>query len=138
MIGKGHRGALVTLVDRMSKLVLIPKVRRKTAVAVGDAISTRLAPYPVHSLTADNGKEFARHETRARTLSAAFCFARPYASWERGLNEHTNGLIRGYFPKGTDFRAVTAVQRVPEAFNTRPRQVLGYRTPQEVMAAARA
>ena len=76
--------ALVTLVDRMSKLVLIPKVRRKTAVAVGDAISTRLAPYPVHTLTADNGKEFARHETRARTLSASFCFARPYASWERG------------------------------------------------------
>ncbi len=140
VIGKGHRGVLVTLVDRMSKLVLIPKVRRKTAVAVGEAISTRLAPYPVHTLTADNGKEFARHETRARTLSASFCFARPYASWERGLNEHTNGLIRGYFSKGTDFQAVTAaaVQRVPEALNTRPRQVLGYRTPQEVMAATRA
>ncbi len=140
VIGKGHRGVLVTLVDRMSKLVSIPKVRRKTAVAVGEAISTRLAPYPVHTVTADNGKEFARHETRARTLSASFCFARPYASWERGLNEHTNGLIRGYFPKGTDFHAVTAaaVQRVPEAFNPRPRQVLGYRTPQEVMAAARA
>ncbi len=84
VIGKGHRGALVTLVDRMSKLVLIQKVRRKTAVAVGEAISTRLAPYPVHTIAADNGKEFARHETRARTLSAAFCFARPYASWERG------------------------------------------------------
>ena len=138
VIGKGHRGALVTLVDRMSKLVLIQKVSRKTAVAVGQAISTRLAPYPVHTLTADNGKELARHETRARTLSASFCLARPYASWERGLNEHTNGLIRGYFPKGTDFQAVTAVQRVQDAFNTRPRQVLGYRTPQEVMAAARA
>ena len=140
VIGKGHRGVLVTLVDRMSKLVLIQKVRRKTAVAVGEAICTRLAPYPVHTVTADNGKELARHETMARTLSASFCFARPYASWERGLNEHTNGLIRGYFPKGTDFQAVTAaaVQRVPEAFNTRPRQVLGYRTPQEVMAAARA
>ena len=77
VIGKGHRGVLVTLVDRMSKLVLIQKVRRKTAVAVGEAISTRLAPYPVHTLTADNGKEFARHETRARTLSASFCFAVP-------------------------------------------------------------
>ena len=140
VIGKGHQGALVTLVDRMSKLVLIQKVSRKTAVAVGDAISARLAPYPVHTITADNGKEFARHETMARTLSASFFFARPYASWERGLNEHTNGLIRGYFPKGTDFHAVTAaeVQRVQDALNTRPRKVLGYRTPQEVMAAARA
>ncbi len=76
----------------------------------------------------------------ARTLTVRFFFARPYVSWKRGLNEHTNGLIRGYFPKGTNFQAVTAaaVQRVPDALNTRPRQILGYRTPHEVMAAARA
>ena len=140
VIGKGHRGALVTLVDRMSKLVLIQKVSRKTAAAVGAAINTLLAPYPVQTITADNGKEFAGHEALARTLAAPFFFARPYASWERGLNEHTNGLIRGYFPKGTDFLAVTAgeVQRVQDALNARPRKVLGYRTPQEVMAAAGA
>ncbi|MCY4201641.1 MAG: IS30 family transposase [Aestuariivita sp.] len=122
VIGKGHRGALVTLVDRMSKLVLIQKVNRKTAAAVGAAINTLLAPYPVQTITADNGKEFAGHEALARTLAAQFFFARPYASWERGLNEHTNGLIRGYFPKGTDFLAVTAteVQRVQDALNARP------------------
>ena len=138
MIGKGHRGALVTLVDRMSKLVLIQRVTRKTAMAVGEAIQTMLAPYPVHTITADNGKEFAGHEAIARGLKAGFFFARPYASWERGLNEHTNGLIRGYYPKETDFRAVTPedVQRVQEALNARPRKVLGYRTPREVMTAA--
>ena len=140
MIGKGHSGALVTLVDRMSKLVLIQRVTHKTAAAVGDAIRTMLAPYPVHTITADNGKEFAGHAAIATALEARFFFARPYASWERGLNEHTNGLIRGYFPKGTDFRAVTSedVQRVQDALNARPRKVLGYRTPQEVMAAADA
>ena len=140
MIGKGHSGALVTLVDRMSKLVLIQRVTHKTAAAVGDAIRTMLAPYPVHTITADNGKECAGHAAIATALEARFFFARPYASWERGLNEHTNGLIRGYYPKGTDFRAVTSedVQRVQDALNARPRKVLGYRTPQEVMAAADA
>ncbi len=132
---QGSRG-----VDRMSKRVLIQRVTRKTAAAVGDAIRTMLAPDPVHTITADNGKEFAGHAAIATALEARFFFARPYASWERGLNEHTNGLIRGYYPKGTDFRAVTSedVQRVQDALNARPRKVLGYRTPQEVMAAADA
>ena len=138
MMGKGHSGALVTLVDRMSNMVLMERVTRKTAAAVGAAICRMLAPYPVHTITADNGKEFAGHVAMAATLKARFFFARPYASWERGLNEHTNGLIRGYYGKETDFRAVTPrdVQRVQDALNARPRKVLGDRTLQEVMTAA--
>ncbi|MCY4202118.1 MAG: hypothetical protein OXD38_05800 [Aestuariivita sp.] len=79
-------------------------------------------------------------DCRLKGRTASFFFARPDASWERSRTEHTNGLIRGYFPIGTDFRAVTAVnvRRVPEALNARPRKVLGHRTPKEVMIAAGA
>ena len=88
----------------------------------------------MHTLTADNGKEFATHRSVAETLSALFFFATPYHAWERGLNEHTNGLVREYFPKSTDFHQVRAedVRQVQEALNNRPRRALGYRTPAEV------
>ena len=90
---------------------------------------------PVHTITADNGKEFADHSRVANALKAQFFFARPCHSWERGLNEHTNGLVREYFPKGTDFRKVSdeEVQKVQGRLNARPRKVLGYRTPTEAM-----
>lgn len=86
------------------------------------------------------GKEFAGHQAIARALQADFYFATPYHSWERGLNEHTNGLVRQYFPKGTDFREVSPaqVQAVEDRLNHRPRKVLGYRTPAEVFAEAQA
>ncbi len=91
-------------------------------------------PGRVHTLIADNGKEFAGHREVAEGLDAGFCFATPYHSRERGRNEHVNGLVRQYFPKGVDFRQVTTeqVREVEDRLNHRPRKALGYRTPFEV------
>ncbi len=104
IIGKGHSGALVSLVDRASKYTLLQRVGRRTAAAVGAALLEMLLPLAalVRTITADNGKEFAGHALVAQALGAGFFFATPYHSWERGLNEHTNGLVRGYFSKDTD------------------------------------
>ncbi len=106
MIGARHRGALVSAVDRSSKFLFLEWVEGKTAAAVTEAITRCLGPVRdrVHTCTADNGKEFARHREIAQKLDAGCYFATPYHSWERGLNEHTNGLVHQYFPKGTDFR----------------------------------
>ena len=140
IIGARHRGALVSVVDRCSKFTFLQRVMNKTAAAVGGAILARLGPVSAltHTLTADNGKEFAGHRAVAAGLSAGFYFAAPYHSWERGLNEHTNGLVRQYFPKATDFTALGDVQvgRVQDLLNGRPRRVLGYRTPAEVFGEA--
>ena len=141
IIGKGHGGALVSLVDRASKFTLLRRVGRRTADAVGAAMLELLLPFAalVHTITADNGKEFAGHAKVAEALRAAFFFATPYHSWERGLNEHTNGLVREYFPKGTDLRGITdaQVRAVQDRLNSRPRKALGYRTPAEVFHGAR-
>ncbi len=136
IIGKGHSGAVVSLVDRASKYTLLERVGRKTAASVGTALLSMLLPLCalVHTITADNGKEFAGHAWVGKALGAGFFFATPYHSWERGLNEHTNGLVREYFPKGTDFRQITntQVKAVQDRLNARPGKVLGYRTPAEV------
>ena len=98
----------------------------------------------VHTITADNGKEFASHEEIAAALECDFYFARPYHSWERGLNENTNGLLRQYFPKNTDFNLVSAkaVRQSVDELNNRPRKTLEFKTPaalmQEEMAALAA
>ena len=136
VIGMGHRGALVTLVERKSLYTVIRGVPRKTASAVRDAVVDGLTPYIdwVHTITYDNGREFADHEGMARDLDARIYFAHPYASWERGLNENTNGLIRQYFPKGRDLTTVTKheIEQAMDKLNHRPRKSLGYRTPYEV------
>lgn len=136
VIGKQHRQALVTLVERKSRLTLIAKVTHKTAQAVTAAIIRLLKPLAdwVHTLTADNGREFMHHEKIARALKAKFYFAHPYASWERGLNENTNGLIRQYFPKKHDFRTITQrqIDKVMDRLNNRPRKCLGIKTPNQV------
>ncbi len=112
VIGRGHSGAVVTLVDKASKFVFLQRVDRRTAAAVSAAMLEMLRPSaaPVHTITSDNGREFAGHVGVARALRAAFYFATPYHFWERGLNGHTNGLARQYLPKGTDLRAVTDAQ----------------------------
>lgn len=134
--GKHHRHALVTLVERKTRLTLIAKVARKTAAAVANAIIRLLKPLSpwVHTLTADNGREFAQHQKIAKALGAKFYFAHPFASWERGLNENTNGLIRQYFPKKHDFTTITQAQieRVMDKLNNRPRKCLGIKTPNQV------
>lgn len=136
LIGKGHKQALVSLTERKSRLTLIRKVERKTADSVSRAIIHLLKPitHRVHTLTSDNGKEFAKHETIADKLKARFYFAHPYASWERGLNENTNGLIRQYFPKNHDFTTITQkeINRVMDKLNNRPRKCLGIKTPNQV------
>lgn len=136
VIGKHHQQALVTLTERKSMYTLIAHVHRRTAQAVRKAIVRllRALKRSVHTITSDNGKEFAEHEIIAKQLDAGFYFAHPYASWERGLNENINGLIRQYFPKKMDFSTITKqqVNRVMKKLNRRPRKTLGYRTPHEV------
>ena len=115
-LGGGHdrrqgpqRRAGVRWRDRASNCTLLQRVGRRTAAAVGAALLELLLPLTalVHTITADNGKEFAGHAWVARALGAGFLFATPCHSWERGLNEHANGLVRGYFPKDTDFQQIT-------------------------------
>ncbi len=140
IIGARHRGALVSAVDRASKMTRLARVDRKTAGEVGAALKRRLMPDPVLTLTADNGKELAGHATLSEALDAAFCFTRPCHSWERGRNERSNGLVRQHFPKAADFRAVSnaEVQADEDRLNRRPRKVLGCKTPLEVFGDARA
>jgi len=136
MIGKGHKGALVTLDERKSKLRLAFPVANKTAEAVTDSIITLLEGFKewVHTLTFDNAKEFAKHEQVAQAIKCATYFAKPYHSWERGQNENANGLLRQYFPKAMGLLDVTT-QQVLEAvhkLNNRPRKCLGFKMPYEV------
>jgi IS30 family transposase len=136
IIGKNHRQAIVSIVERKTGLTLIQKVERKTAQAVSQAMIELMRPYrnKVHTITSDNGKEFAGHEQIAKRLQADFYFAHPYASWERGTNENTNGLIRQYFPKDRDFTTITQLEinTAMERLNNRPRKRLGYKTPNQV------
>ncbi len=138
IIGAGKQGAIVTLVDRKTRLTLLKKVMRRTAVAVEDAILDLLMPYQAvtHTITFDNGKEFAYHQAIAQKLQAEMFFAHPYASWERGTNENTNGLIRQYFPKGSDFSSITEFQIafVKERLNDRPRKCLDFQAPHMVFS----
>jgi IS30 family transposase len=136
VIGANHHQALVTLNERKSRYTLIGKVSRKTAHAVSDTIISLLTPFTdiVHTLTTDNGKEFAHHERIAKKIKAKFYFAHPYSSWERGANENMNGLIRQFFPKKLAFASITEhdVKSAMNSLNHRPRKCLNYKTPQEV------
>jgi len=136
IIGKGHRQAIVSLTERKSRLALLRKVERKTAQAVSDAVIELLETLPVqtHTITADNGKEFADHERIARDLCAKVFFAHPYSSWERAANENMNGLIRQYFPKKHNFATITEteIEIVMDRLNNRPRKCLGFKSPIQV------
>ena len=140
VIGANHQGALVTIVDRKSKFTLMKKVKSKHADVVTQATIDLLYPLKklTHTITSDNGKEFAYHEVIAKSLDTNFYFANPYHSWERGLNEHTNGLIRQYIPKKSEFENISKEEIVTIAnkLNHRPRKVLGYKTPFEVFMKA--
>jgi IS30 family transposase len=131
IIGKGMKGAIVTLVDRKSRFLRMGLVEQRTKEAVKDAIISLLEGYPVHTLTFDNGKEFAAHEEISQALNADTYFAHPYASWERGTNENTNGLIRQYIPKKADFRKLDDfdISFVEYRLNTRPRKCLSFIPP---------
>jgi len=136
VIGKNHIGALVTVLDRKSKFTLIRNVPSKEARVVTQALIEMIQPIKAvtHTITSDNGKEFAYHKEVAAALDIDFYFANPYHSWERGLNEHTNGLIRQYLPKKSEFINVSKdeIIMIQNKLNHRPRKVLGYKTPFEV------
>lgn len=136
VIGAGQKQALVTINERISRYSLIAHVPFKTAALVSDAMIDMLRPYStcVHTLTTDNGREFAQHERIAAKLGADFYFAHPYSSWERGANENMNGLIREFFPKKMAFKSITTkdIALAMHRLNHRPRKCLGYRTPHEV------
>lgn len=139
VIGKGHKGVLVTLADRVSKKTLIAQVPSKHAEVVTAAIIKLLLPekQQLHTITFDNGKEFAYHAQIKKALGADNYFAHPYHSWERGLNENHNGLIRQYLPKGMPLDKVTddEISLIQNKLNNRPRKLLGYKTPNEVYDA---
>jgi IS30 family transposase len=138
IIGAKHIGAITSIVERKSKLTKLVLLKSPTADATRKAIVMRLKSIREHvfTLTSDNGKEFAGHRKISGKLKADFYFATPYHSWERGLNENTNGLVRQYFPKGMDFATLTPakVQYVEDLLNDRPRKTLGYCSPNEVFA----
>jgi IS30 family transposase len=136
VIGKGHKGVLVTLTERVSKLNLVKRVPSKHADGVTKAIITMLKPYQpdLLTITFDNGKEFAFHHKIKKALNVDSYFAHPYSSWERGLNENHNGLIRQYLPKNEPLDKVTDKQilDIQNRLNQRPRKMLGFKTPNEV------
>lgn len=136
VFGKDHQQALVTLTERKSRFTLLGKVTQRTAQAVQDQICQLLFPVQdkVHTLTSDHGKEFAYHEQIAQLLQLKYFFAHPYAAWERGTNENTNGLLRQYFPKKCDLQLVSHknMKHAMSRLNFRPRKSLRFKTPFEV------
>lgn len=137
VIGARRQSAMVTHVERKSGYLLAAKLKARRSAAVNRASKRLFAAIPAQlrrTLTLDNGKEFASHEQLARAIGMPVYFAQPYAAWQRGTNENTNGLLRQFFPKGTDLRPVTHRQlhRAVELINDRPRKRLRYRTPNEV------
>ena len=135
IIGKNHKGAIVTLDERKSKLRLAFPLSGKKAQPVLDATVLMLDPIKtfVKTITFDNGKEFTLHEKIAEALGCDTYFAKPYSSWERGQNENANGLLRQYFPKAMELIDVTIkdVFRAVHKLNSRPKKCLGYKTPYE-------
>lgn len=136
IVGSKHRGAILSIVDRKTKLTKLVLLKKATASAVAEALIKRLAPIKEHvlTITSDNGKEFAAHKIVAQTLDAGFFFAKPYHAWERGLNENTNGLVRQYFPKGSSFVKLSKrkLADVENKLNNRPRKLLNFTTPNKL------
>lgn len=137
VLGPAGTGGLATLVDRKSRLTILVKVRSKNADHVHEKIKQRMGELDAQrrrSITFDNGTEFARCHRLEKHLGLELYFADPGCPFQRGTNENTNGLIRQYFPKGTDFRNIShyEVRQVENLLNNRPRACLGFRTPAEV------
>lgn len=139
IVGKGRRSAVLTMVERKSGYTRIGRMDDLKAATTTRVAKRRMKDLPAclrRSVTFDNGKEFAEHHKLTESLGLETYFAEPYCPWQRGTNENTNGLIRQYFPKGTDFSRIShqAVARVEQQLNERPRRRLDYRTPEEVLA----
>lgn len=133
IVGKDNKGAILTIAERVSGFVLIDKLNGKNAQELAEAVVRIMMPFKdlVLSITADNGTEFAMHKYISKKLGTLFYFAHPYSSWERGLNEYTNRLIRQYIPKKTNFESVSSlnIKEITMKLNRRPRKKLNYNTP---------
>lgn len=137
VVGNNQDGFILTLVERVSRMLLAVKTATKRPAEVGRAVIKALLDRPVpwvKTITFDNGTEFRDHETMTNELGARVYFADPYSAYQRGTNEQVNGLLRRYLPKGTSFRdlAQQRLNQIVEKINNRPRKCLGYRTPDEV------
>lgn len=137
IIGKDGKGAIVTIVERSTAFFMMKNLPNgKNAESLAETVIEMLLPYKkhVHSITADNGTEFADHKIIARSLDLNFYFAHPYSSWERGLSEYTNKLIRQYIPKKsvfTDFSYDYILEK-QYRINRRPRENLGFDSPKNI------
>ena len=134
MSERGGRGAIVTIVERTTGFLLMEKLTKgKNAEGLADAVIRMMLPYKecVHTITADNGTAFARHEKIADKLDARFFLAHPYSSWERGLSEYTNRLVRQYIPKNMDFCLLDGqdVKQIQYKINKGPRKKIGFDNP---------
>ena len=139
IVGKDHQGAITTNVERMSGFLLASKVESPTAKLVADVMIEDFLTLPEEiriTATYDNGREFAEHKTIAASTKMTVYFAHAYSPWERGTNENTNGLLRQFIPKGTDFSTVSHedLQRYVDLINGRPRKRLGWKSPQQALS----
>jgi len=137
IVGKNNRSALGTLVERTTRTVILIPIKNREAETVAKAFAKEVKKLPQQmklSMTYDQGREMAQHKLFTKITGIKVYFAHPRSPWERGTNENTNGLIRQYFPKGTDFHKVSRyeVKRAQHQLNGRPRKTLGYHTPYEV------
>jgi len=136
IIGKGQKGAIVTIVDRRSMYLKLSIPCSKKSEVVANEIQRLLYPFKkkVYTITSDNGLEFAQHKSIAKSLKCDYYFCDPYSSWQRGLNENIHGLIRQYIPKGSSFENISKkqIRQIENRLNHRPRKSLGWRTPYEV------
>jgi len=136
IIGAGRQGAIVTIVDRKSMYLKLSVPCSKKSDIVANEIKRLLSPFKkkVHTITTDNGLEFAAHKNISKSLKCDFYFCDPYSSWQRGLNENINGLIRQYIPKGSNFETINKkqIRKIENLLNHRPRKSLGWKTPYEV------
>ena len=137
VIGKDGKSAIGTIVERTTRTALLVKLKDRSAATVRDAFAEKLLTLPKQmrlSTTHDNGSEMAQHKLFTEQTQIKVYFASPYSPWQRGTNENTNGLIRGFYPKGTDFNEVTAEELnvVQDLLNNRPRKTLNWKTPNEV------
>ncbi|MBT5985789.1 MAG: IS30 family transposase, partial [Nitrospina sp.] len=136
IIGKGHQGVVTSHIERKTKYTVLTQSNTKHAKSVCQSIVQRLIPYrnQIHTITYDNSLEFSEHQNIAQTLSANIYFAHPHSSWERGLNENTNGLIWQYLPKSRPLNNVTQkeLDYIMDQLNHRPRKTLGFKTPYEL------
>ena len=138
MIGTGQKSAIGTIVERKTRYTFIVKIENRKSKTVTQQFAKLLNTLPKYirkTMTYDNGIEMANHKWLSNNTGMDIYFANPYSSWERGTNENTNGLIRRFFPKGTDFNKITIEQlkQAQFALNNRPRKILGYKTPNEIM-----